>query len=119
MFVVYLLVGHAVQTPILPLTVQLAMVQIGFVAVLGAVPRGGLELVTALDHELVDGFCPRRRPRPDRGVESRGDSAPVLHRPGCLEALQFGIDERSEHLEPSCFRVEDGLHAATISQTKS
>jgi hypothetical protein len=48
MFVVYLLVGHAVQTPILPLTVQLAMVQIGFVAVLGAVTPGMTSL--SLEH---------------------------------------------------------------------
>ena len=47
MFVVYLLVGHAVQTPVFPLTVQLAMVQIGFVAILGSVTPG----MTALSLE--------------------------------------------------------------------
>jgi hypothetical protein len=51
MFVVYLLVGHAVQTPILPLTVQLAMVQIGFVAVLGAVTPGMTSL--SLEHAAI------------------------------------------------------------------
>ena len=51
MFVVYLLVGHAVQTPILPLTIQLAMVQIGFVAVLGAVTPGMTSL--SLEHAAI------------------------------------------------------------------
>jgi ABC-2 type transport system permease protein len=51
MFVVYLLVGHAVQTPILPLTVQLAMVQIGFVAVLGSVTPGMTSL--SLEHSAI------------------------------------------------------------------
>ncbi len=51
MFVVYLLVGHAVQTPIFPLTVQLAMVQIGFVAVLGSVTPGMTSL--SLEHAAI------------------------------------------------------------------
>ncbi|HEY5095603.1 MAG TPA: hypothetical protein VII69_10835 [Candidatus Eremiobacteraceae bacterium] len=51
MFVVYLLIGHAVQTPIFPLTVQLAMVQIGFVAVLGAVTPGMTSL--SLEHAAI------------------------------------------------------------------
>lgn len=46
-FVGYLLVGHKVQTPLLPLTVQLAMVQIGFVAVLAGLNPG----MTALSLE--------------------------------------------------------------------
>ena len=46
-FVVYLLVGHSVQSPLLPLTTQLAMIQIGFVAVLDALNPG----MTALSIE--------------------------------------------------------------------
>jgi ABC-2 type transport system permease protein len=40
-----------VQTPILPLTIQLAMVQIGFVAVLGAVTPGMTSL--SLEHAAI------------------------------------------------------------------
>ncbi|MDQ6780344.1 MAG: hypothetical protein M3Z37_04210 [Candidatus Eremiobacteraeota bacterium] len=39
-FVGYLLVGHKVQTPLLPLTVQLAMLQIGFVSILAGLNPG-------------------------------------------------------------------------------
>ncbi|MBC5824342.1 MAG: hypothetical protein GIW99_05275 [Candidatus Eremiobacteraeota bacterium] len=39
-FVGYLLVGHKTQTPLLPMTVQLAMVQIGFVSILAALNPG-------------------------------------------------------------------------------
>lgn len=50
-FVAYLLVGHRVQTPLLPLTVQLAMVQIGFVAVLAGLNPGMTAL--SLEHGSV------------------------------------------------------------------
>jgi len=50
-FVGYLLVGHKVQTPLLPLTVQLAMVQIGFVAILAGLNPGMTAL--SLEHGAV------------------------------------------------------------------
>jgi ABC-2 type transport system permease protein len=50
-FVAYLLVGHRVQTPLLPLTVQLAMVQIGFVAVLAGLNPGMTAL--SLEHASI------------------------------------------------------------------
>ncbi len=50
-FVVFLLVGHKVQTPLLPLTPQLAMVQAGFVAVFGALNPGMTAL--SLEHFAV------------------------------------------------------------------
>lgn len=50
-FVGYLLVGHKVQTPLLPLTIQLAMVQIGFVAVLAGLNPGMTAL--SLEHGAV------------------------------------------------------------------
>lgn len=50
-FVGYLLVGHAVQTPILPLTIQLVLVQIGFVAVLASINPGMTAL--SLEHGAV------------------------------------------------------------------
>jgi ABC-2 type transport system permease protein len=50
-FVAYLLVGHRVQTPLLPLTVQLAMVQIGFVAVLAGLNPGMTAL--SLEHAAI------------------------------------------------------------------
>lgn len=43
-FVGYLLVGHKVQTPLLPLTTQLAMVQMGFVAALNSLNPGMIAL---------------------------------------------------------------------------
>ena len=50
-FVGYLLVGHKVQTPLLPLTLQLAMVQIGFVAVLASLNPGMTAL--SLEHGSI------------------------------------------------------------------
>lgn len=50
-FVAYLLVGHRVQTPLLPLTVQLAMVQIGFVALLAGLNPGMTAL--SLEHASI------------------------------------------------------------------
>ena len=50
-FVGYLLVGHKVSTPLLPLTIQLAMVQIGFVAVLAGLNPGMTAL--SLEHGSV------------------------------------------------------------------
>ncbi|MBV8264590.1 MAG: hypothetical protein JOY87_12275 [Candidatus Eremiobacteraeota bacterium] len=50
-FVGYLLVGHRVSTPLLPLTVQLAMVQIGFVAILAGLNPGMTAL--SLEHGAV------------------------------------------------------------------
>jgi len=50
-FIGYLLVGHQVQTPLLPLTVQLAMVQIGFVAVLDGINPGMTAL--SLEHRGI------------------------------------------------------------------
>jgi len=50
-FVGYLLVGHKVQTPLLPLTIQLAMVQIGFVAILAGLNPGMTAL--SLEHGSV------------------------------------------------------------------
>jgi Putative ATP-binding cassette len=50
-FVAYLLVGHRVQTPLLPLTIQLAMVQIGFVAILAGLNPGMTAL--SLEHAAV------------------------------------------------------------------
>lgn len=46
-FVAYLLVGHKAQTPLMPLTIQLAMAQIGFVAILAGLNPG----MTALSLE--------------------------------------------------------------------
>lgn len=50
-FVGYLLVGHRVSTPLLPLTVQLAMLQIGFVAVLAGLNPGMTAL--SLEHGSI------------------------------------------------------------------
>ena len=50
-FIGYLLIGHQVQTPLLPLTVQLAMVQIGFVAVLDGINPGMTAL--SLEHRGI------------------------------------------------------------------
>jgi hypothetical protein len=50
-FVGYLLVGHKVQTPALPLTIQLAMVQMGFVAVLAGLNPGMTAL--SLEHGSI------------------------------------------------------------------
>ena len=50
-FVGYLLVGHRFSTPLLPLTVQLAMVQIGFVAVLAGLNPGMTAL--SLEHGAI------------------------------------------------------------------
>lgn len=50
-FVGYLLVGHKFSTPLLPLTVQLAMVQIGFVAILAGLNPGMTAL--SLEHGAV------------------------------------------------------------------
>jgi ABC-2 type transport system permease protein len=50
-FIGYLLVGHQVQTPLLPLTVQLAMMQIGFVAVLDGLNPGMTAL--SLEHRSI------------------------------------------------------------------
>ncbi|HXW50428.1 MAG TPA: hypothetical protein VEJ41_00440 [Candidatus Acidoferrales bacterium] len=50
-FIAYLLVGHRVQTPLLPLTVQLAMVQVGFVAVLAGLNPGMTAL--SLEHASI------------------------------------------------------------------
>lgn len=50
-FVGYLLMGHRYQTPILPLTPQLAMTQVGFVALLGALNPGMTAL--SLEHLAV------------------------------------------------------------------
>jgi hypothetical protein len=50
-FIGYLLVGHQVQSPILPLTIQLAMLQIGFVAVLDSLNPGMTAL--SLEHKSI------------------------------------------------------------------
>jgi hypothetical protein len=50
-FVGYLLVGHRVQTPALPLTIELAMAQIGFVAVLAGLNPGMTAL--SLEHGSI------------------------------------------------------------------
>lgn len=50
-FVGYLLVGHKVQTPVLPLTLQLAMIQIGFVAALNSLNPGMIAL--SLEHGSI------------------------------------------------------------------
>jgi ABC-2 type transport system permease protein len=50
-FVAYLLVGHGVSTSLLPLSTQLAMVQMGFVAVLGALNPGMTAL--SLEHKGI------------------------------------------------------------------
>jgi len=50
-FVGYLLVGHAFQTPLIPLTTQLAMVQMGFVAALNSLNPGMIAL--SLEHGAV------------------------------------------------------------------
>ncbi|HXW76632.1 MAG TPA: hypothetical protein VEJ20_04405 [Candidatus Eremiobacteraceae bacterium] len=49
-FVGYLLVGHA-TSPVIPLTTQLAMVQVGFVAVLGALNPGMTAI--SLEHAAI------------------------------------------------------------------
>lgn len=63
-FVAYLLVGHRVQTPLLPLTVQLAMVQIGFVAVLAGLNPG----MTALSLEHASVWILRAMPIEPRDI---------------------------------------------------
>jgi ABC-2 type transport system permease protein len=63
-FVVFLLVGHTVQTPLLPLTPQLAMVQIGFVAVFGALNPG----MTALSLEHLGVWVLRSAPLSARQI---------------------------------------------------
>ena len=50
-FVGYLVVGHSVQSPLLALTPQLAMLQIGFTAVLGAINPGMTAI--SLEHASV------------------------------------------------------------------
>jgi ABC-2 type transport system permease protein len=50
-FIGYLLIGHQVQTPLLPLTVPLAMMQIGFVAVLDGINPGMTAL--SLEHRAI------------------------------------------------------------------
>jgi ABC-2 type transport system permease protein len=50
-FIGYLLIGHQVQTPFMPLTVQLAMLQIGFVAVLDGTNPGMTAL--SLEHRAI------------------------------------------------------------------
>jgi hypothetical protein len=50
-FIAYLLVGHRAQTPLLPLTVQLAMIQLGFVAMLAGLNPGMTAL--SLEHAAV------------------------------------------------------------------
>ena len=50
-FIGYLLIGHQAQQPLLPLTVQLAMLQIGFVAVLDALNPGMTAL--SLEHRGI------------------------------------------------------------------
>lgn len=50
-FIGYLLVGHQVESPLLPLTVQLAMLQIGFVAVLDSLNPGMTAL--SLEHKSI------------------------------------------------------------------
>ena len=50
-FLVYLLLGNRYQTPLLPLTLQLAMAQIGFAAVLGALNPGMTAL--SLEHLAI------------------------------------------------------------------
>jgi ABC-2 type transport system permease protein len=50
-FIGYLLIGHQVQTPLLPLTVPLAMMQIGFVAVLDGINPGMTAL--SLEHRSM------------------------------------------------------------------
>ena len=50
-FVVFLIVGNNVRTPLLPLTPQLAMVEIGFVAIFGALNPGMTAL--SLEHLAV------------------------------------------------------------------
>ncbi|MBV8170350.1 MAG: hypothetical protein JO219_00270 [Candidatus Eremiobacteraeota bacterium] len=50
-FIGYLLVGHQVQSPLLPLTIQLAMLQIGFVAVLDSLNPGMTAI--SLEHRSI------------------------------------------------------------------
>jgi ABC-2 type transport system permease protein len=50
-FVGYLLIGHAVRTPLLPLTPQLALVQVGFVSLFGAINPGMTAL--SLEHLAI------------------------------------------------------------------
>lgn len=63
-FVAYLLVGHRVQSPLLPLTIQLAMVQIGFVAILAGLNPG----MTALSLEHASVWILRAMPLEPRDI---------------------------------------------------
>jgi len=63
-FVVFLLVGHDVQTPLLPLTTQLAMVQAGFVAAFGALNPG----MTAISLEHLGVWFLRSAPLSPRQI---------------------------------------------------
>jgi ABC-2 type transport system permease protein len=63
-FIGYLLVGHQVESPLLPLTVQLAMLQIGFVAVLDSLNPG----MTALSLEHASIWLLRTAPLTPRQI---------------------------------------------------
>jgi hypothetical protein len=63
-FIGYLLVGHQVQSPLLPLTVQLAMLQIGFVAVLDSLNPG----MTAISLEHASIWLLRTAPLTPRQI---------------------------------------------------
>jgi Putative ATP-binding cassette len=105
-FVGYLLVGHKVSTPLLPLTVQLAMVQIGFVAVLAGLNPGMTAL--SLEHGAV--WMMRAMPLGpsdilrDKLLVAWGQTAVVVSF-GTL-ALAYGYDLRTfDTLALLCFAV--------------
>ena len=96
-FVGYLLVGHAVQTPLLPLTVQLALIQIGFVAVLASINPG----MTALSLEHASVWVLKTAPlRPvqilvAKAVVAYGQTAVITSLGALALSVGYGFDAPS------------------------
>jgi len=84
-FVIFLLVGHNVQTPLLPLTPQLAMLQVGFVAVFGALNPG----MTALSLEHLGIWVLRSSPLSPRQI-LRGKFVVACGQASAIAALCAG-----------------------------
>jgi len=88
-FIGYLLIGHEVQQPWLPLTVQLAMLQIGFVAVLDALNPG----MTALSLEHAGIWLVRSLPLTARQLSAAKMISAYLQTAviSCVAALVLGV----------------------------
>jgi len=92
-FIGYLLIGHQVQTPLLPLTVQLAMLQIGFVAVLDGINPGMTAL--SLEHRgiwiLLSGPLTPRQIFTAKVVSAYAQSAIISAMAGALLGIGYGF----------------------------